>query len=886
MININNEQFLQAIFGNSYIYSHVTSFIQDPNNIPNDERGLCWSGGYYKDTPLIPNSNQFYTVSLFSPDENNRSRRRKAQFSGTYVIGLDDVKEKLPIEQVMKLPPPSIVLKSSLYSEQWLYILNQPEQDRDKIDNLHDGLIANGLAPNSKDPGQKGVTRFLRLPEGCNTKAKRVSENGGTPPGCEITEWHPERRYMLEQLAEPFGVDLNIVRADKRIDGAAAIDDHPILHTDAIEIKSKISDGRFSIVCPWVDEHTDRDDSGSAIFTNDDGSIGYRCHHGNCDGRTANDLLKFIETKQHDFSSVLKNWQILREFKTVSEPNFLVPATAEPVSFMQPVTPEAPVSSPAQVDNFMFATGSINPLNLEGDERRFIVTEQPINAIQLMCDELRRINHRSPEAREMAANVLKYTDDLPKLEKMQWHTEVCDLMGWGKGDFKEILKDLRLQWYGERVTAAEFYDNVIYVKELNQFYDWNCRIFFTTDAFQNSFSHIDEDARKNALQGGRVKKVDRLDYAPKQQRTFTEKGVTYGNTWSDVSQSNGTSGDVSRWRDHFAVLGWGEHLKHIEQWMSYTLRHPDKKINHMLLLGSGEGCGKDFILYPLTKAMGDNYTVISGEELLRDFDDHLLSTKYIHVNETELGDRREAMAVSNKLKPLAAAPPDTLRVNQKGIKPIKIRNILNATMTTNSLLPVRLNGPSRRFYGTWSDLNPRDEHDNMKPEWLEYWEDRWNWMKADGWKNVAYHLMYMVDLSDFNPGEAPPMTDFLRDIKEASKSPAQQTIESFVKKKLGVFSSDLVTASDMSDTLRLGGGFAVNVMYTDGKYFTPTKVGIIMKEIGHHIQLKAYYLGSRVNLWVLRNNIKYQSMDSTALYHEYERQMKEARGAAMMQVVK
>lgn len=885
---ITNIQFLQSIFGDSYIYSHVTSFAQDPNNIPNNERAKCWAGGYYKDTPLIPNSNQFYTVSLFSPDEVDRSRRRKVQFAGTYVIGLDDVKEKLPIEQVNRLPKPSIVLKSSLHSEQWLYILNQPEYDRDRIDNLHDGLIQNGLAPNSKDPGQKGVTRYLRLPEGYNTKGKRVAENGGTAPRCEITEFQPERRYTLEELAKPFNVDLNQVRSDKRVDGAADVSDHPLLHTDAVHIKSVLSNGRFDCTCPWVEEHTDADDSGSAVFTNADGTIGFRCHHGNCDHRTGADLLRFIENDTPGFSSKLKNWQVMRELNAV----------APEISFMgQP--------------NFTTATGNPEPLKAGADERRYMVepnavtaqaiTElnepsflapQPIaqppvaeavnpDALQLLCDNLRRQLPGTNEQRELASKVLKFTDDMPKIDQKHWHEVVVDIMRWSKADFKDIITDLRKTWYGEKVSKAEFYDNVVFVKELNQFYDWESCIFFSTEAFQNAFSHEDAEARKIALQDGRVQKVDRLDYAPKQPRVFIENGCRYANTWTETSQSVGAPGDSSRWLQHFDALGWEEHRDHIEKWMAFTLRHPDRKINHMLLLGSGEGCGKDFLLYPLIKAMGDNHTTIEGEDLLSDFREFLLSTKYLHINEAELGDRREALAVSNKLKPLAAAPPDTLRVNQKGIKPIKIRNIVNATMTTNSVMPLRLNGPSRRFYAIWSDLNTRDKNDNMKREWLDYWEDRWNWMKGGGWKAVVHHLMNVVDLSDFNPNQAPPMTDFLREIKESSKSPMQQTIEAFITKEHGAFRCDILTTNDMGETLRAGAMMPSDMM-TDPKFFTDKKVGMVLKEIGSYKQVRC----SEARLWVIRDEEKYAAMTSTQLYHEYERQMKIARGEQSLTVVR
>lgn len=324
-LSISNQQFLQAIFGEKYPLAHVTSFTQDPTNLAPGEGGRCWAGGYFKETPVIPDSNQYFVVSLFSPDEHGRANRRRANFAGCYVIALDDVREKLPIEQVTRLPPPSIVLRSSRHSEQWLYLLTEPGTEANQIDNLHDGLIANGLAPDRKDPGHRGVTRYLRLPEGVNTKAKRIAENGGTPPACEVSEWHPERRYTLKQLAAPFGVDIDAPRADKRVDGAAVISDHPLLHTGIIRIKKVISDGRFDITCPWIDEHTGEADNGAAIFTNADGSIGFRCHHGSCDGRTGADLLKHIELYAPGFNERLNQWQVLRAFgaSTVNAPTVL-----------------------------------------------------------------------------------------------------------------------------------------------------------------------------------------------------------------------------------------------------------------------------------------------------------------------------------------------------------------------------------------------------------------------------------------------------------------------------------------------------------------------------------------------------------------------------------
>jgi hypothetical protein len=379
--------------------------------------------------------------------------------------------------------------------------------------------------------------------------------------------------------------------------------------------------------------------------------------------------------------------------------------------------------------------------------------------------------------------------------------------------------------------------------------------------------------------------VDKLDYAPLMPAVFNEKGITYGNSWNAEDEPLGMPGDVTQWLEHFVTLGWEKEREHILQWMAWTILHPDVKINHMLILGGAEGIGKDFLLYPLVKAMGSNFTQIEGDNLLSQFQDYLLHTKYLHINETELGDRKEAQAVSTKLKPLCTAPPETLRVNQKGIKPIDVRNIISVSMATNSQLPFRMKGMSRRMFALWSDLKIRDGNDDLAPGWQAYWDYQWRWMKASGASNVVHYLRNSVDLSNFNPGATPEVTDFLRSIVEASKSPMQQTLEEFIKRDVGCFGCDLVTAADIATTIRGAGMMNEEIVFCDLKLFTPTRVGVVLREISGPVQLRARKKHSDLRLWCLRNSIHYQQMSQIDLHDEYERQMIQVKSRAGLRSV-
>lgn len=868
---ITNEEFLRTLFGEDYVWAHVCSFTDDPSEIPGERRFQCWGGNYYSRAPLIPNSNQYFTISTFYADDKGKARRRKALFRATHVIVADDVREKLPLEQVLRLPPPTYKLETSPGSEQWGWVLTTPATDRHRVENLLDGLVRQGLAPDGKDPGMRGVTRYVRLPEGVNTKASRVVANGGVAPPCRILEWSPTRKTSLAALAAPFAVDLGVERREQRIDGAASVDGHPLLDLDLIEIKSVRSDGRFDITCPWVDEHTGGKDDGAAIFTNGDGSIGFKCHHGSCQSRTGGDLLMLIEKDAPGFRSRLDMWKVMRIFGS-SAP--AVQPKLPPLDFMgKPVAPRL---------DFM---GDVPVVDAPppGVSDKAWQTDKELRGYY---DRLKLMIPGEMETHAFAEHMLQIIKTLRISHRTRWIGLMKDVTGWTKAEINKMMdeKDDDGKLAEEDEELSNFYATHVFVAEQNMFYCPGKRMWLSPESFHNYFSHVHEDARTRALTGKKgVNKVDRFDYAPGLPEIFTEGGITYVNGWSG-SIDCGVQGDASRWLQHFDLLGWSEHKKHILQWMAYTLRHPENKINHILLLAGGEGNGKDFLLHPLHQAMARDATTIDGDELLRDFNDYLLSTKYLHINETELGDRKEARVIANKLKPLASSPPYRLRVNPKGVKPILVRNVVNCTMTSNSAMPLSLSGDSRRYYAAWSSISIRGADGQMTAEWRAYWDDRWRWMRCeDGWRACVHYLMHEVDLSDFDPGAVPVVTEFVKEIQEASEDPLHLVMREMIDNKQSLFASDIVCSRDVVQALK-----AAALLGHDIRYMPPASaVGRIMKQSGLGVSRWARHdNGNDMRLWIVRNRETYAKMNSSEVYQSYVRLMGQVRQTSPLTVVR
>jgi hypothetical protein len=849
MEQLSNIEFLTALFGDEAPWTHVTDFTYDPDHIPENRHLAAWCGDYFDRHQFKQNSNQYFTISHFFCDDEGKARRRKSLYRFTAVIVLDDVREKLPVDQVQKLPEPTWILETSPGSEQWGYLLAERCEDRQRVENLIDGLVANGLAPDGKDPGMKGVTRYVRLPEGYNTKAKKMVN--GKPFKVRTVAWNPFNRVTLEDLAAPFNVNLDAVRREARTGGATTIDDHPLINVpDLIHIKEVRSNGGFDITCPWVDEHTRHIDNGTAIFTNTDGSIGFKCHHGSCQHRTGRDLLDFLDNESPGFKQTFDRWKISYAFRapanhsTGSSPPPL--AQAGVANVRRP--PTAQPAAPAQSTHDVF--------------------QEQLNKLKLSPPF-------STQSRELASTLLKVTDNEPAIERQHWQDAVREHMQWSKNEFKNILRDLRESWYSKRSDGVDFFNDVIFVAEQNQFYDRQKHIFYSPEAYQNTYAHLAPEARKDALQGGMVMKVDKLDYAPLQPSVFQSGGIWYGNTWSEGTEVAGAPGDIRPYLKHFETLKWLPHRDHVLQWMAYTLRYPDKKINHMIILGSGEGAGKDWLLTPLVRALGNNSLTINGEELLSDFNEYCLGTKHLHINEVELGDHNNARMVANRIKPLAAAPPFKLRVNSKGVKRVNVTNLLSVSMTTNSRVPVSITSASRRIYALWTDFSPRDEDGQMLPQWLKYWEKQWEWMNNGGAEAVIHYLRHEVDLSQFNPGAPPPVTDFLKEIRASSETTVQQTLRAFVDGKHGAFAADLAHITDIVKTLKHGEVIAPSCCFLrDMTIFTPGKTTQLMHELGYtKVTCKDY--NTTVVLWVLRNRVRYDEMRPVDIVREYERQVAE-----------
>lgn len=300
-----NAEFLVEAFnglqdGERPMVLHIDSPINDETDWGT---GRPWAPGVNADGPA---KNWFFTLSTYRAGESGY-RRQKKLFWRAFGVYLDDVGTKAAPRERLDACPPTYMVETSPGNYQAGYLFTEPVDDLARVEALQDALVAAGLC----DPGAKGPSaRVGRLPFAVNGKYD-------PPARVSLVEWHPERRYTIEQLIE--GLELEPVRPKGRRPKATRTaradadtgDVHIPRARENVVIsalrernlyKQPLGDGRHDITCPWVHEHTGQVDHGTAYFEPSDlyPLGGFKCQHSHGDGRRIGALLEFLGVSPAD----------------------------------------------------------------------------------------------------------------------------------------------------------------------------------------------------------------------------------------------------------------------------------------------------------------------------------------------------------------------------------------------------------------------------------------------------------------------------------------------------------------------------------------------------------------------------------------------------------
>jgi len=309
-------------------------------------------------------------------------------------------------------------------------------------------------------------------------------------------------------------------------------------------------------------------------------------------------------------------------------------------------------------------------------------------------------------------------------------------------------------------------------------------------------------------------------------------------------------------------------------WLAWTVQNPGAKPSWHLVLGGRPGCGKDTILQPIIRALGEhNVAQIQASDLQNQWTDFLEGTAMVIVQEMNNFERR---AVMDRMKPLLSAPPHTVRVNTKNQPQYNLPNLTSWVFLTNHEDAIAIESDDRRFFVVWSDRN--------KPNWPE---DRfmrlYEWMDGrSGWRSVVSWLAQRVLSGSFNARGHAPHTAAKEQMRRQTAPPLQQEIEEVLESGEG----PLETHPDLFPTEELRQYIEAKTAWGKGRV-TAIRVGKVLEALGC-VKLGRFRYGehgkSRAQMWARANGQHWlreveSGLNVARLYYE----QKEARDDSVIQ---
>jgi hypothetical protein len=350
-----------------------------------------------------------------------------------------------------------------------------------------------------------------------------------------------------------------------------------------------------------------------------------------------------------------------------------------------------------------------------------------------------------------------------------------------------------------RLEQNEWFERFAYIQSDDCYFDMTTRQELARGVFNALFRHVRCQSIHNIRQRVQSsiyydeRRQDRgapalaaVTFAAGEDVLVSRDGIVYGNRWTnarpDVSASDKIADhDVEPWLEHCrSLIADDVELDHILDAMAFKIQHPNIKINHAILIGGDEGAGKDTMFQPFLWALGGdhwrNRSVIEAGGLESQWG-YALEAEVVILNELKEPEAKERRAMANKLKPLIAAPPETLTVNRKGMHPYELVNRLMVVAYTNDPLPITLPTQDRRWFCVWTRA-PRMTTSAANA--------LWGWYEKGGYEKCAAWL-HQRDVSSFSPAAAPPVTEWKLNMVEHGMSVAESYLVDMLRGRTGVF---------------------------------------------------------------------------------------------------
>ena len=196
------------------------------------------------------------------------------------------------------------------------------------------------------------------------------------------------------------------------------------------------------------------------------------------------------------------------------------------------------------------------------------------------------------------------------------------------------------------------------------------------------------------------------------------------------------------------------------KWMAFGVQHPDEHGHVSVVISGLKGVGKNVFAEGYSNLFGQHGIVVTqSEQITGHFNSHLRDKIVLVADEAFFVHSKSQEQI---LKSLITGKE--IQIEAKGVNVETARNLLHIIVLGNSEWLVRATGDERRFFVLRCG--------NEQIEKYEYFQNIVNQLRRGGYAALLYHLLYEIDLRDFNVRNV-PKTDELREQMMASAEGAK-----------------------------------------------------------------------------------------------------------------
>lgn len=300
--------------------------------------------------------------------------------------------------------------------------------------------------------------------------------------------------------------------------------------------------------------------------------------------------------------------------------------------------------------------------------------------------------------------------------------------------------------------------------------------------------------------------------------------------------------DIKPWLDHVAFILPDETAREqFLKWCAFLVQYPGQKMNWAFLLVGPQGVGKDIMLRPLYGILGrENFTAISSEDFDNGWTDWA-ERQLVIVEELPSFHKKD---VYDKLKRYTAEGVPYFRVNKKRIPIYHVRNMQNWFIMSNHEDAMALEIDDRRYFVYATPATKR------APDYYAPLVNETNGLFKDPiFQGKVWEWLLRYDLSKFNPGEAPPVTQAKINMTEETRHPVDRYLHDDFDEGGKYANRKLVqTREILSDVQALHkfGGVSPDVV----KVINETRVGRWFRKSGWRALRARFASGGIVRLWI------------------------------------